>query len=297
VLWQLIITTYSDVFVHMLWSSFRRIGQLGGIFALTMALAAFSFKLSYTAYDAREMVPLWLLPMANAIAEAPLVSQAQAVFAMVTIGLLYTYFFETTAGPVPPAGLAAAYPFSNFTDIFLLMQTRFVNVPLILIFRSITRFLSYLPILTGSELTVTTLIFQHVSFFALGGANAISSVDLSNAYNGVSGYNIVVVGLLTFVSNWVGPIFWATAAPTLLSRNLPGDNRRWERHLWAMTTFYAAAGVAVMAACTALRTHLFIWTVFSPKYLYTMVWSTVFHVVVGIGWGSVMMWASGRTIV
>ena len=127
---------------------------------------------------------------------------------------------------------------------------------------------------------------QHVSFFSLGGANAISSVDLSNAYNGVAGYNVVLVGFLTLVSNWVGSVFWASSAPRLLSK--PVD---WKRHVLTMTVFYAVAGVAVMAACTALRTHLFIWTVFSPKYLYLMAWTLGFHFVVGVGWGSVM-WAA-----
>lgn len=120
----------------------------------------------------------------------------------------------------------------------------------------------------------------------MGGANAISSVDLSNAYNGVAGYNVILVGFLTLVSNWVGSIFWASSTASLL----PGKPDDWRRHVLTMTVFYAVAAVAVMAACTALRTHLFIWTVFSPKYLYLMAWTIGFHFVAGVGWGSVR-WA------
>lgn len=183
-------------------------------------------------------------------------------------------------------GNHAVSALGDLTDVFLLTQTRFANTPLLLLFRLMSRILSSLDTLTASEITLTTLILQHVSFFAFGGANAISSIDLSNAYNGVAGYNVLVVGFLTMVSNWVGPVFWASAAPVLLSKR--GGGAAWKNHVVATTAFYAVAGLAVMAACTALRTHLFIWTVFSPKYLYLMTWCLGFHVVVSVGWGSFM---------
>ena len=63
-------------------------------------------------------------------------------------------------------------------------------------------------------------------------------------------------------------------------------------HLAWLTLFTSFSLLAVMAACTALRTHLFIWTVFSPKYLYAMTWGVAFHLGINVGWGSVMWWAS-----
>lgn len=65
-------------------------------------------------------------------------------------------------------------------------------------------------------ITITTLLLSHFSFFALGNSNAISSIDLSNAYNGVSGYNVIAVGLLLFAGNWAGPVWWAAAGVCLL---------------------------------------------------------------------------------
>jgi ethanolaminephosphotransferase len=58
--------------------------------------------------------------------------------------------------------------------------------------------------------------------------------------------------------------------------------------------FVLAALVGVMAACTVLRTHLFIWTVFSPKYLYSMAWSLGQHLVVNVGFGSLLFWLGTR---
>lgn len=304
-LWILIIVAYLDVLTRLWKSGLRRIdGQLSWFAAMATVAVAFCFKLSFAAYDANELIPSWLGSVLQYTAEYSLVTQAQAVFGMVGAGMVYTFVFEINEGDATYSKLlftscypkrtdeslgsleCAATALGEFTDLFLLTQTRFTNIPLIFFFRLISRQLSSLTTVTASEITLTVLIMQHVSFFSLGGANAISSVDLSNAYNGVAGYNIVLVGFLTLVSNWVGSIFWASSTSGLL----PGKSDDWRRHVFTMTVFYAVAGVAVMAACTALRTHLFIWTVFSPKYLYLMAWTLGFHFVAGVGWGSVM-WA------
>lgn len=131
------------------------------------------------------------------------------------------------------------------------------------------------------ETTISSLILQHMSFFAFGGSNAISSIDLSNAYNGVSSYNVVIVGLLTFLSNWAGAIWWVSA-----TRLIP-CHRRWTaqdaaRRVVFLTLHVAVAVLAVMVACTILRTHLFVWTVFSPKLLYSMAWAIANHVIVNV---------------
>lgn len=139
--------------------------------------------------------------------------------------------------------------------------------------------------LSTTEITVTSLLFQYASFFALGGSNAISSVDLSNAYNGVSGYNVGVVGILTFVSNWAGPIWWVSATHHLLSITRSARRNQPNKHIQLLTLFVSTSLLAVMVACTALRTHLFIWTVFSPKFLYSMAWTLAQHIIINILFG------------
>jgi ethanolaminephosphotransferase len=130
-----------------------------------------------------------------------------------------------------------------------------------------------------------------MSFFAFGGSNAISSVDLSSAYNGVSGYNVLAVGILTFVSNWAGPVFWTSATNVMLLRlHRQGQKNLLKQHLAMLTVFVTASLFFVMAACTLLRTHLFIWTVFSPKYLYSMAWSLGQHICINMGFGSLLFW-------
>lgn len=61
-------------------------------------------------------------------------------------------------------------------------------------------------------------------------------------------------------------------------------------HVAVQTVFAAGSVAAVMAACAVLRTHLFVWTVFSPKYLYCVAWSLGQHLVVNVGLGGVLFW-------
>lgn len=167
--------------------------------------------------------------------------------------------------------------FHETLNLFLITQSRATNVPLFLLFRLQALVLSSMS-LERIEVTVTTMILQYMTFFAFGGSNAISSVDLSSAYNGVGSYNVVMVGILTFAGNWAGPIWWMS-----MSHHFQPQQTAARHDPAALLTFHIATSlVSVMAACTVLRTHLFIWTVFSPKYLYSLAWATLHHVVVNL---------------
>ena len=64
----------------------------------------------------------------------------------------------------------------------------------------------------------------------------------------------------------------------------------WTDHVTRLTLFTGVMLASVMASCTALRTHLFIWTVFSPKYLFAMAWGTAWHLGVTVGLGGLVQW-------
>lgn len=205
-------------------------------------------------------------------------------------------------------------------------QTRATNVPLYIAFIFQDHFFKGLN-LSPIQITISTLLLGQSSFFALGNSNAISSIDLSNAYNGISGFNVVGVGILTFLGNWAGPVWWSITAIKMLvdtsspleEKEKPGKkkNRDWVKqefdnllptkpqqqavsapqkpspftgHIALLSLFTSASLLAVMVACTILRTHLFIWTVFSPKYLFAMAWSLAFHLLISLGLGG-GLWA------
>jgi len=170
-------------------------------------------------------------------------------------------------------------------------QSRAVNIPIFL-FMEVQRYLLGDLDLSSSELTMTSFLLQQASFYLFGGSNAISSIDLSNAYNGVSGYNVLAVGILTFVSNWAGPIWWVSATHTLRKRDRLQQQQHGSRdqaHLAFLTLFVTSSLLATMVACTALRAHLFIWTVFSPKFLYTIAWSVAHHLVINVVFGGFLL--------
>lgn len=178
----------------------------------------------------------------------------------------------------------------DLLTLLLITQSRATNIPLLFLFEILFYLLSDLD-LNLIEITTSSLLLQYMSFFAFGGSNAISSIDLSSAYNGVSDYNVLAVGILTFVSNWTGPIFWTSATNLMLLKLYrTGEKGLLFRHLALLTVFVTASLSFVMAACMILRTHLFIWTVFSPKYLYSMAWSLGQHLCINMGFGSLLFW-------
>jgi len=243
------------------------------------------------------------------------------------IAMGITLFAERTKKD-PKGSLRISVVLHDLLAVFLATQSRFWNVPLILVFNIQFRMLDKLsspaspgkrPLLSPLEISLSSLLLQHVAFFALGGSNNISSLDLSNVLNGVSGFNVVIVGILTFLSNWVGPVFWSLGGIVLLRRWADGEVRpvkekddreegrtspvrsggpedqgegvyRQQIALW--TLFWSIVGSAVMASCYMHRAHLFIWTVFSPKYIYTMTWSVLHLAVMNIGVGALWRWGN-----
>ena len=235
-----------------------------------------------------------------------LVTHARILFVAIGFALVYTIFsglghpkkanrkFTTAMKPPADFGSATMRTLHDLLTLFLVTQSRATNIPLLLVLEIQFYHLNDLD-LNLVEITTTSLLLQYMSFFAFGGSNAISSVDLSSAYNGVSGYNMLAVGILTFVSNWAGPIFWTSATNLMLLRlSKKGLQNLLQQHLALLTIFVTSSVFFVMAACTLLRTHLFIWTVFSPKYLYSMAWSMGQHLCINMGFGSLLFWLGNK---
>ncbi|CDM37642.1 hypothetical protein DTO013E5_7585 [Penicillium roqueforti] len=272
IFWGLFILAYVDAGRHLLGSI--PIPGLLRLGVLAPSALAFTFKLHFVTSESPELLDGTFI--SQIMKEWPyslsLVLHARLVFYGLAVVVLLSLF----AGKRSRVPRVPYDTIHEALHIFLMTQSRATNVPLFLIFRIQAGILSSMN-LTGIEVTITTLIFQYMTFFAFGGSNAISSVDLASGYNGVDSYSVVLVGVLTFASNWAGPIWWASQSHRLRPKSPVGQDPS------ALLTFHVAVSlVSVMAACTALRTHLFIWTVFSPKYLYSMAWATANHVGVNL---------------
>ena len=359
-LWLLILATYllNGYLLHQ--RSFRGLfmNEFSAFFTTALVFLGVVFKLNFTQADAPELVGglaeglrAWSEPFS-------LVVQARGVFGVLgvatasVVGLgLRRRGQGRCEGGEDEGEVSLVERLHHLLTLFLMTQTRAPNIPLFA-FMEIQR--AALGVLLPDTTTtsaspasssrralpaaLTTLLLSHTLFFCTGGSNSISSIDLSNAYNGVADYNVGAVGLLLFVGNWAGGVWWVSAGMLLLRAQggqvekedavgKADDRRRWieqERanllqdatttpppaaaavpstpnidpdafrtYLTTQTLFIATSLLAVMAACTLLRTHLFIWTVFSPKYLYAMAWAVGWHLGINVGVGGMLWWGVG----
>ena len=290
-LWMLVMLTYAVLSRNLsnrmgVWMGSSRMG----ILPVLISISGFLFKIAFTAADAPELLASFPLlnPLVRFVSAYPLVSLARVTF----LGLVHLlgcviYYEAPWKGADHLKGFLTA--FQDVLSLFLITQSRTVYVPLSLVFNAQLYLLRRGRPRSVGEIIILAFLFQYASFFAFGGTNSIATIDLSNAYNGVSGYNIGAVGMLTFVSNWVGPVWWAFGICQLfsLSQLRSGD------YLFLLTSFSTFACIhtlSVMVACTVLREHLFIWTVFSPKYLYTVAWVIGQHIFVNSLAVGVLLW-------
>lgn len=300
ILWVLVILTYADCFIHLA-SGFAR-STPGRLLALVVVAVALLFKVASVASDSFELISGSVLePVVKLVGGMPLVTHARLVDCGIFLLVAVSIYPGKASRPSQPQkgkhvavslltidGMAwhanaklGAWPSTILHEaltLLLITQSRVTNIPMFLIFRiqlNILASVKLLPI----ELAIMSILMQYTTYFAFGGSNAISSVDLSNAYNGIGSYSVVFVGILTFIGNWAGPIWWTSASWLLRRTQSRNEN---QSHATILTFHTALMLLSVMAACTFLRTHLFIWTVFSPKYLYTVAWAILHHMTVNL---------------
>ncbi|TKA78589.1 hypothetical protein B0A55_03877 [Friedmanniomyces simplex] len=349
-MWILILWTYGRNCYTLAGRTFLGIlpTEIAVAAAVALTVPAIVFKFNFTQADAPELVQGLAVLIRRWTEPFSLVLQAQVTFGLLALATVTTVVLAVGLArgtsiarkDGPAVNVTLAERLHYLLTMFLITQSRTPNIPLFLGLELQLLALSVLlddeapksrrnASISTTELVTTVLLVSHVCFFCMGGSNSISSVDLSNAYNGIADYNVAAVGVLLFSSNWTGPFWWCSAAVSLTfsmptkagegAKPVTSGKRAWiddERdklrrdakaeqssisddlatqdhwlvYVSSMTVFVAASLLAVMAACTALRTHLFIWTVFSPKYLYAMAWCAGWHMLVNIGFGSLLRW-------
>lgn len=95
-------------------------------------------------------------------------------------------------------------------------------------------------------------------------------------------------------SNTLSHTSSAISAATIATKQ---ELKRLQYHtsLFQIMTFHSLLLFIISIAVTILRSHLFIWTVFSPKYLYQIVWYILFLVGVEVIIGGIM-WSIGLNV-
>jgi ethanolaminephosphotransferase len=339
--WSTLLVAYSWNSISIVQHTFGRLMTRGTAVSLTIALvtSAFIFKVSCEQEHAHNTT----LPFT-----VDRTSLFRTVLVLTALATLVVCILGARGNPLSDIRLAGrnstlSERLHHLLTLFLITQSRAENVPLFLVLEHQRIALEILlqpgapahPNATPQrctksrdafaiEVATSVLILSHTSFFCFGGSNSISSIDLSNAYNGISQYNVATVGVLLFSSNWSGPIWWCSAACDLVPRDHPlpvqqqvassgghhqsddGTQRRprgnekhdeptedrssvpWLTYLSALSAFMASGVLVVMVLCTVRREDPTVWKIWGSKYLYSVFWVLEWHLIVSLGLSSIL---------
>jgi ethanolaminephosphotransferase len=337
--WLTILVAYSWSSVNVVRHTFGRLVTRSTAVSLTMPLAtaAFIFKVSCGQEHLNEIT----LPFA--VDGIFIFRTVLVLIALATLAVCVLVAKEKSSADTRPATRhpTLSERLHHLLTLFLVTQSRAENTTLFLILEHQQTALQTLlqheaparpdPFperdtpkhdTSTIDVAISVLLFSHTYFFCFGGSNSISSIDLSNAYNGITEYNVAKVGVLLFSANWTGAIWWCSAACDLVARFSPpavryvgsarghqsasGTQRRtrgnekcdepteerhlmpWLAYLSTLSAFMAAGALIVMVLCVVKREDSTVWTLWGPKYLYSVFWVLEWHLIVSVGLSSVL---------
>ncbi|KAL6940166.1 hypothetical protein ACO0QE_004061 [Hanseniaspora vineae] len=201
-----------------------------------------------------------------------LVKYAQFIFRYTGICLLGTKAMCLIRHSTNMSQKNVVAPFSTslmLVSLVLILQSAPSNIPLFGLFHLLNYSVNEFIFDDTRKASIWFLLMEHLTFFQFGGTNSINTINLTNAYNGISNnYNIYVVGLLMNIANFSPSIFWA----------LMGSHHA--QYKENTLIFYNIFGICLLASCFISRYHLFVWSVFSPKLCYYIGWSLFMNFIV-----------------
>ncbi|XP_036272924.1 GPI ethanolamine phosphate transferase 2 isoform X2 [Pipistrellus kuhlii] len=119
----------------------------------------------------------------------------------------------------------------------------------------------------AAEVTIMHYWFGQAFFYFQGNSNNIATVDISAGFVGLNTYMEVPAMFLTAFATYAGPVLWASHLVNFLSWE-PSSDLALGRACFCYALLSSIPVSAYIVLVTALRYHLFIWSVFSPKLLY-----------------------------
>ncbi|XP_030622254.1 GPI ethanolamine phosphate transferase 2 isoform X2 [Chanos chanos] len=120
----------------------------------------------------------------------------------------------------------------------------------------------------AAQTTIMHYWFGQAFFFFQGNSNNIATVDISVGFVGLESYVEAPAIFLTAFSTYAGPLLWACHLVCYLSSERDRGTVALGHGSYCLALLRSVPAVAYAVLVTALRYHLFIWSVFSPKLLY-----------------------------
>ncbi|XXH00895.1 hypothetical protein Hte_007246 [Hypoxylon texense] len=184
------------------------------VISSVLCIMAAVFKLCVTQRDNPELLvfmPQWLKTMMLEVDQTQL------------LRIIWTYMFGCAVCLIAQLKLSAHTKKKDvmtgaleLANLYLMLQSRPKNLALYPIFDLQLQWFFHSASLTSSEISLTSLVLAQSSFYAVGGSNSVASLDITNGFNGIQGYNVTAVFLQTVLSNWVGPVWWTLGGLRLL---------------------------------------------------------------------------------
>ena len=154
------------------------------------------------------------------------------------------------------------------TSLLIALLSRTHNIPLLVLQAIQTRLLS----IFNYQSPFMSLSAVHLIYFAFGNSNSLSTIDLSNAYVGVDGEALYTAGSLTFLSTY-GPSIIGYLRVSAISEGCLQASERFFA-LWRVWSL-----LFLSISMIVFSNHLFIWSVFTPRYVYEIIWVLPFQLI------------------
>ncbi|KAM4586047.1 GPI ethanolamine phosphate transferase 2 [Fundulus diaphanus] len=120
----------------------------------------------------------------------------------------------------------------------------------------------------AAQTTIMHYWFGQAFFYFQGNSNNIGTVDISVGFVGLESYIEAPAIVLTALSTYAGPLLWACHLVCYLSSERERSPVALSHGCYCLALLRSVPAAAYIVLVTALRYHLFIWSVFSPKLLY-----------------------------
>eukprot|EP00834_Sanchytrium_tribonematis_P001162 NODE_26_length_40862_cov_0.679513.p6 type:complete len:724 gc:universal NODE_26_length_40862_cov_0.679513:37339-39510(+) len=153
-------------------------------------------------------------------------------------------------------------------DHLLLLFAKPANIPLLIILFSA---LSYYKNNFAHDNTRVLLYFalSRSVYFLLGNSNSLSTIDITSAFIGLTDMNIYLSPIYVYITTF-GPSLY-------ILLQIPKNPKNLEKQLVYFTNTFAVYSFYIMTLSVFfMRDHLFIWTVYSPRYVYEFGWQITF---------------------
>ena len=150
--------------------------------------------------------------------------------------------------------------FETFVQLSLILHSDINTITVVILLIQLSLLGDFVSKIPQPYQSLLVMLIMKVSFFYFGNSNNLSTIDVGAGYTGMVAFMPVIVTSLMAIHTYTGPI----VVMTFFVKNGMDVN------IFLNVLFHHSLLEIIMfcIVSTAMRYHIFVWTVFSPKLLY-----------------------------